>query len=149
MCICEQTCVCWCPAVLCWPEEQYRQQSASREAAGHALVFWEPDGGNREEPSDQEPWQVRQNNLCGRQEWHCYHNGYRWKVSFQLRTGTETHLFYYVIAGKKKKNQSHLSLFPNFLRTGNTDTLVYVPVRNLKFISEGWQLVSYSSIIWI
>lgn len=47
-----------CPAVFCWPEEQHRQQPATREAAGHALMFRELDGGNREEPTNKEPGQV-------------------------------------------------------------------------------------------
>lgn len=47
-----------CPSVFCWPEEQHRQQPATREAAGHALMFWELDGGNREEFTNKESGQV-------------------------------------------------------------------------------------------
>lgn len=45
-------------AVLCRPEEQHCEQPAAGEAAGHALMFRELDGGNREKPAHKEPRQV-------------------------------------------------------------------------------------------
>lgn len=57
-CVWYNTSILCIPAVFCWPEEQHRQQPATGEAAGHALMFRELDGGNREEPTNKEPRQV-------------------------------------------------------------------------------------------
>lgn len=57
-CVWYNTSILCIPAVFCWSEEQHRQQPATGEAAGHALMFRELDGGNREEPTNKEPRQV-------------------------------------------------------------------------------------------
>ena len=46
------------PAVFFRPKEQYREQPASREAAGYASVFRKPDGRHRAQPPNEKQRQV-------------------------------------------------------------------------------------------